>query len=66
MKKFICTQCKAGGSGYSLFFVEAETKAEALIKLDKLMGYTMKTYILEEILSDCEQVFNYDDPAYEG
>ena len=67
MKTYCLVQNLVADSGHKIFIVKAQTQKEAIEKFKK---ETNSPYILglqiEEVVTDCQLVFDYYNPNYEG
>jgi hypothetical protein len=67
MKTYCIVQNLAADSGHKVFVVKGLTPKEAV---DKFRIRTSNPYILalqiEEVATDCQLVFDYHNPNYEG
>ena len=76
MKKYIIDISGSGGSGFTIYYVEAENEQEAINKVNLNYQKTFQTcdkiiwskigVSITEIKTDCKLIIDYDDPTYEG
>jgi len=69
MKTYCIVQNLVADSGHRIFIVKAQTKEEAVKRFKKKTNNPFIGILglqVEEVVTDCQLVFDYANPNYEG